>query len=140
MSSDRNFSDSKSPVSLSRYTRTGSQGHGPVRSNSHKQESTDRNQINQSILTQLNANRDRLSKIENSNSMSQKKLWVVKNKSKVSQSHGGGGGATASGNCVSPSVRLSVSATSMSIPPPASVRQNVRVQQAVQAMLRELNC
>ena len=50
-------------VNLSRYTRTASQGRGPVKSSSLRRESTDQKQINQSILTQLNAISDRLTKI-----------------------------------------------------------------------------
>ena len=131
--SNRNLSNSESSVNSACYARTASQGHGPVRSSSHRPKSTDQNQINQSILTQLNTFSDRLIKIENSTLMGKKGARDAQNKSKVSQAHWGG----PSGNCVSQSVRPSVSVTSKSIPLPASLRQDVRVQQEVQARLGE---
>ena len=58
--SDRNLSDSESSLNSACYAGTASQGLGPVRSSSHKRISTDQNQINQHILTQLNTISDKL--------------------------------------------------------------------------------
>ena len=51
-----------SSVNLVRFARTASQEPIPVRSSLVKRKNTDQNQINQSILTQLNAISDRLTK------------------------------------------------------------------------------
>ena len=120
---------------MTRYARTDSQDHSPVRSTPHKSQKLDQDHINQTILTQLNAVSDRLTKIENSAPTGEKRSTARKNKSKLSKIHRG---VNASGNCVSQSVRPSVTSTSKNIPPLVALRHDVRVQQEVQARLREL--
>ena len=70
---DRNLSDSESSPTVTRYARTDSQDHSPVRSTPHKSKKSDQDHINQTILTQLNAISDRLTKIENSASTGEQK-------------------------------------------------------------------
>ena len=78
--SDRNLSGSGSSINSVRYARTASQGHVPVRSSPVKRKNVDQDQINDSILTQLNAISDRRTKIENSGSDCRKSPGVSKTK------------------------------------------------------------